>query len=76
MIKIFKKSSRGRTLLLGVAALLAIIFGLIYLLDMPARDVLQLLGASIILVLLIAIAGFVFSLLLHLLRRLLDKSDS
>ncbi len=76
MLTILKKGSRGRTLLLGFGALLAIVFGLIYLLDMPAREVLQLVGASIILVLLIAVAALIFSLLLHLLRRLFDKGDS
>ena len=66
-------NKRIRTLALGALALLAIMFGLIYLLDMPVEEVFQLLVVSAILVFILAAAGFFFALVVHLLKRLLSK---
>ena len=66
-------NKRIRTLALGALALLAIMFGLIYLLDMPVEHVLQLLVVSVVLVFILAVAGFFFALVVHLLKRLFSK---
>jgi hypothetical protein len=68
-----KRYRRIRTLLLGFGALLAIIYGLIFILDMPAREVFQLLLASVIIVAALALAGFIFSLLWFFLAKLIRR---
>lgn len=68
-----KRSRRYKTLLLGMFALLALIFGLIYLLDVPAQEAFALLGASVIMVFFIALAGFIFVALLFLCKWLFKR---
>lgn len=68
-----KRARRYKTLLLGLFALLALLYGLIYLLEVPAQDVLALLSASIIMVFFIALASLVFVLLINLGKRLVKR---
>lgn len=68
-----KRYRRIRTLLLGFGALLAIIYGLIFILEMPAREVFQLVLASVIIVAALALAGFIFSLLWFFLAKLIGR---
>jgi len=62
-----------RTLTLGFIAVLALLFGLLSVMERPLREVAQLLVASVLLVLVLAVAGFIGALLwraaLALLRR-------
>ena len=45
-----KKSQRIKTLILGLGALLAIIYGLIFIVGIPARQVFIMLSVSILIV--------------------------
>ena len=71
MKKIFKskKSQRIKTILLGLAALLAIIYGLIVVVGVPARQVFMLLSIAILLVAALALAGFVFTFIFLSIKR-------
>lgn len=71
MKRFFKsnKSQRIKTLILGLGALCAIIYGLIFIVGIPARQVFILLSVSILIVLVLAIAGFVVTFSFLWLRR-------
>ncbi len=62
-----------RSLLIGTLALLAILWGLVYLLEVPADMVLALLLGSVMLVGGFALAAFVLVLAIHLVKRLSNK---
>jgi hypothetical protein len=64
-----KKSQRIKTLTLGFGALLAIIYGLIVIVGIPAWEVFILLFVSILIVLALAVAGFVFTFSFLWIRR-------
>lgn len=71
MKRIFKtkKSRRIKTLALGVGALLAIIYGLIVIVGIPAREVFILLSVSVFIVFFLAVVGFIASFSFLWLRR-------
>ena len=62
-----------RSLLLGCFALLAILWGLLYLLEVPAASVIGLLLASVLIVAGFALLAFLLVALLQLLKVLLRK---
>ena len=64
-----KKSQRIKTLVLGLGALLAIIYGLIFIVGIPAREVFVLLSVSVLIVFILAVAGFIASFSFLWLRR-------
>ena len=64
-----KKSQRVKTLLLGFGALLAIIYGLIVIVGVPARQVFILLGVAVLIVAALALAGFIFTFLFLSIKR-------
>ena len=78
MKKIFKskKSQRIKTILLGLAALLAIIYGLIVVVGVPARQVFMLLSIAILLVAALALAGFVFTFIFLSIKRFIKQRQS
>jgi hypothetical protein len=55
-----------RTVLLGLAALVAIVYGLVMIADLPWQFVASLLLASVIIVTLLALAGLVMAFLARL----------
>ena len=60
---------RARTLLLGAVAFLAVVYGLIFVLELPRKLVAQLLLASTILVGALALGGLIAAAIWSLLRR-------
>ncbi|MGB1192669.1 MAG: hypothetical protein ACPG3T_07075 [Pseudomonadales bacterium] len=70
-----KRYKRNKTLLLGFAALLAILYGLIFIVGIPARQVFILLSVAVVIVLFLAIAGFLFTFSLLALRRLIKNNN-
>ena len=62
-----------RSLAIGFLALLAIVWGLVYLLEVPGEAVLALLLGSVLLVAGFALAAFIVVLLVHLLKRMTGK---
>ena len=71
-----KKSQRIRTLFLGFGALLAIIYGLIFIVGISAWEVFILLSVSVFIVLALAVAGFIFTFSFLWVRRKIRKSSS
>ena len=69
-----KTSRQYATLMLGLFALCAILFGLHYLLEIAWQQVFWLFGFSVFAVAALAIAGFLFAALLHILKRLFRRS--
>ena len=59
---------RTRTVLLGFAALLALLYGLAFVLELAWRDVALLVAASVVIIVLLAVAGFVFAAALHIVK--------
>ena len=68
-----KTSRRYATLILGLLALGAILFGLHYLLEIAWQQVLWLFGFSVMAVVVLAIAGFLFAAILHVVKRLFHR---
>ena len=52
-----------RTLTLGFVAVLALLFGLLSVMELPLREVAQLLVASVLIVAVLALAGFIVALI-------------
>lgn len=64
-----KKSQRIKTLLLGLGALLAIIYGLIVIVGIPVRQVFLLLSVAILIVAALALAGFIVTFIFLSIKR-------
>ena len=58
-----------RSLLIGFMAMLAILWGLVYLLELPGQTVIALLLGSVFIVAGFALLGFLAVLLMHLVKR-------
>ena len=70
-----KRYKRNKTLLLGFSALLAILYGLIFIVGIPARQVFILLSVAIVIVVILAVAGFLFTFSFLALRRLIKNKN-
>ena len=68
-----KRYKRNKTLLLGFSALLAILYGLIIIVGIPARQVFILLSVAVVIVVVLALAGFLFTFCFLTVRRLIKN---
>ncbi len=65
-----KRRGALRTFLLGSFALLAIFYGLVFVLEIPIKDVAILFAASSVMVMGLAVAGLVVAFLVQMVKRL------
>ncbi len=69
-----RRTIRWRTAILGLIAFIAVIYGLAGVWEVPLRDVLAVVLAGIFIVAATAVAGFLMGALLHLLRRIMNRT--
>lgn len=73
-MRLFKKSL-SRTVGLGLLTLIVLCYALVNIVGVSSYDVYVLLGISGLLVIALAAAGFVFAIILHIIKRLINSFD-